>query len=133
MPPVSWCRILAPFILVAGLSSTADAATYERGYHALQIWDETAMNTVPWVMDMWLKFMLAVFAAGLFFIWRHPIARWLVGGFVVVALVFVFVIPALGLVPLSGLAALTHVIFWSPGLYLLLKHRPFFGRYRGRV
>jgi len=31
----------------------------------------------------------------------------------------------MGLLTLSGLVALTHLIFWSPALFVLLKHRTF--------
>jgi hypothetical protein len=31
----------------------------------------------------------------------------------------------LGLVPLSGLFSLVHIICWSPALYILLTRRPF--------
>ena len=69
--------------------------------------------------------MTAAFAAGLLFVWRHSIARWVVGGLLMSVFTTMFILPAMGLTILSGLVALMHVIFWSPGLYLLLTKRPF--------
>lgn len=96
------------------------------GNKALQVWDEAAMNNASPALKAWLFFMTAVFAAGLLFIFHHKPARWVVGGFVIMALVAVFIVPAMGLTMFSGLAALLHVIFWTPGLYLLLREAAFF-------
>lgn len=103
----------------------AQAVAYESGHQALQIWDDVAMKTAPPIIKGWLVVLLGSFALGLLFIWRHVAARWLVGGFVLMMVFGVFAIPALNLVPLSGLIALLHLVFWTPGLLLMLKERPF--------
>ena len=103
----------------------AFAADYSSGHQALQIWDDQAKANMPTWVFYWLISMASVFACGLFFIKRHVEARWLVGGFVLGLFFSRFAIPALGLVPLSGLVALVHLVFWSPALYLMLKNRPF--------
>lgn len=56
--------------------------------------------------------------------WR---AGWwvVVGGFLATILIAGFLVPALGLQPLSGLFALVHLICWTPGLILLLRERAF--------
>ncbi len=115
-------------LLVGVVSSEAIAATYESGHLALQVFDDNAMSNTPEPVKFWLMFMGACFAAGLLFVWRHAIARWVVGGFLLTILCVMFALPALGLPPLSGLLALLHLILWSPGLYLLLKHRPFLAK-----
>lgn len=114
-------------ILLAGLISieNAVAATYEPGHQALQLWNETAMNNAPQWMNIWLSVMVGSFALGILFVWHHVAARWLVGGFILMVLFVFFVAPILELTPFSGLFALLHIIFWTPGLIILLKERPF--------
>ncbi len=105
---------------------SAVAATYEPGYGALQLWNETAMNAAPEWLKIWLSVLVGSFALGLFFVWRHVAARWLVGGFILMVLIVLFLIPAMGITPFAGLTALLHIIFWVPGFLILLKERPFF-------
>ncbi len=104
------------------------AATYEPGHRALQIWNDTAMNNAPQWLQIWLFVLVGSFALGILFVWHHVAARWLVGGFILMALFVLFAMPALGLVPLSGLIALLHIVFWLPGLLKMLKERPVFQR-----
>ena len=118
-------RVCGSALLVAGTSAGAWAAGYQSGHHALELFDDNAMRNAPQILSLWLMFMTASFAAGLLFVRRHVIARWAVGGFVLTILCVMFILPALGLPALSGLLALIHLIFWSPALYLLLRHRPF--------
>lgn len=108
------------------LGTTAHAATgYQSGHTALEVWNAEGQANAPQWVQIWLMIMLASFALGLLFVWKRVEARWVVGGFITSILVSGFVIPALGLVSLSGLIALMHLIFWSPALFLLLKNRPF--------
>lgn len=108
------------------ISTGAQAATgYESGHSALQVWNAEGQANAPQWVQIWLMIMLASFALGLLFVWKRVEARWAVGGFITSIVVSGFVIPALGLVSLSGLIALMHLIFWSPALYFLLKNRPF--------
>lgn len=107
------------------LPAVVSADDYSSGHQALQVWDDEAQANMPEWIKYWLLGMVSVFALGLLFVWRHIEARWLVGGFVAGLLFSKFAVPALGLVPLSGLVALIHVVFWSPALYLMLKNRPF--------
>lgn len=120
-----WRVGIFTFLLWAVSPTSLIAAPFESGYKALEIWDDKAMQTAPLALKIWLYFMTAVLAAGLLFIWRHPIARWIVGGTIGIILAVGFLAPALGLVTYAGLASLSHLIFWSPGLYLLLKEKPF--------
>lgn len=108
------------------LSTAAQAATgYESGHTALEIWDAEGQANAPQWVQIWLMIMLASFALGLLFVWKRVEARWVVGGFITAILISRLGIPAMGIVKLSGLVALVHLIFWSPALYLLLKNRPF--------
>lgn len=118
-------QFLVPAVLVSALLASTGAGAYEPGNQALQLWnDEGIANSPQWVQT-WLMVMLVSFAMGLLFVWKRVEARWVVGGFIAAILISRLGIPALGIVKLSGLVALVHLIFWSPGLYLMLKNRPF--------
>lgn len=121
----AWWLLLSVFSLF--LSSMVQAETYTSGHGALQLWDDQAKANLPEWIRYWLLFMLAVFACGLLFVWRHVEARWLVGGVIAGLLFSRFAVPALDLAPLSGLVALVHLVFWSPALFFMLKNRPFVG------
>lgn len=116
--------------LLLGLSlafgTAVHAATgYQPGHTALEVWNAEGQANAPQWVQTWLMIMLASFALGLLFVWKRVEARWVVGGFITAVLISRFAIPAMGIVKLSGLVALVHLIFWSPALYLLLKNRPF--------
>lgn len=75
---------------------------------------------------IWIVSATACFAVGLLFVWRHSIARWVVGCYIAgfVALIISSTFDAVQL-KLSGFYALVHIVFWSPALYQLLTKRPF--------
>ncbi len=105
---------------------TIYAKPYDAGNGALELWNEQGIANSPQWVQHWLIIMVSSFALGLLFIWKHIEARWVVGGFITGLLFSKFILDnILGLAPLSGLIAMVHLIFWSPGLYLLLKNRPF--------
>ena len=107
-------------------AQTARARQYESGHHALEVFDAAGMEATPeWVMA-WIAFATLCFAAGLFFVHRHRIARWVVGGYVAgfAALVASSIFDS-DLFRLAGFNAFVHVIFWTPALYHLLSERPF--------
>ena len=118
---------LALLALLIAAPLTALSQEYAVGHEALEIWNMDAMENTPSWVKIWLMIMMANFAFGLFFVWKHPIARWVVGGFIVSILIAEAVPPSLGMVALSGFIALMHVICWSPALYQLLTKRPFLG------
>ena len=125
---IIWIKSLVavPLLLFSiVISAPALAQTFEPGHKALQLWNAEAMDRVPPAVEIWLYFMMAVLVTGLLFVWRHRGARWIVLGTVGIVLSFGFLVPALGMTPFTGLAALTHLIFWSPGLYILLRDKPF--------
>ena len=109
-------------IWVAGAQ---DVSGYESGPGALQVFDGDGMAATPLWVQVWIAIMLASFAAGLLFVWKQPIARWAVGGFIAPFVVGGPIYGALGWPFLSGAIALNHLIFWSPALFLLLTRRPF--------
>lgn len=121
---------LLKLVLMVGFSlgvtfSTTMAAPYESGHQPLELWDGAAMENVPVLIKYWLYFMTAVLALGLLFIWRHTFARLIIGGTLVMFLSLGLLAPQFGIPILAGLAALGHVVCWTPGLIYSLKTRPF--------
>jgi hypothetical protein len=119
-------RILAGLLLCCVVAiEPALSQPYESGHQPLQIWDNAARANMPLWVSIWLGIMMTTFALGLLFLRRHAEARWVVGGFIGMILVTVATGRVFGLVPLSGLFSLVHLICWSPALYVLLTRRPF--------
>ena len=109
----------------AWVAAAQTVTEYESGPGALQVFDNDGMASAPLWVQIWIVIMLASFAAGLLFVWKQPIARWAVGGFIAPFIVAGPIYGALGWPFLSGAIALNHLIFWSPALFLLLTQRPF--------
>ncbi|MEL7500607.1 MAG: hypothetical protein AAFN77_23645 [Planctomycetota bacterium] len=101
-------------------------AEYKKGHHPLEIFDATMEGTPRWV-KIWIVLSTAWFLCGLFFVWQHSIARWVVGCHIagLMALVASSIFNSV-LVKLSGFNALAHIVFWSPALFRLLTEQPFF-------
>lgn len=105
-------------------TSTAWSADYVKGHAALEIFDSEGMSLAPTWVKYWIGFMALSFISGIFFVKNHVIARWVVGGFFF-GFVLTSLAPLLNIVVLSGFIALIHIVCWSPGLFKLLKARPF--------
>ncbi|MGI9291493.1 MAG: hypothetical protein ACR2QG_09505 [Gammaproteobacteria bacterium] len=118
---------LAALLFVMNEPALAQPAEqlYQSGHQPLEIWDNEARTNMPQWVQIWLAFMMSSFAVGLFFVYRHVEARWVVGGFVAMMVLSIVSGRVFGLVPLSGLFSVIHLICWSPALYILLTHRPF--------
>ncbi len=114
----------AILLTVPGASAQAPEG-YVSGVGPLQYFDHAAIIGSPLWLKIWLGIMVATFAAGLFFVPKHAVARWAVGGFLMPFLVMSSIIDALGWPFLSGSIALAHLLFWTPALVLLLWQRPF--------
>jgi len=109
------------------------AEEYAKGHGALQVFDAEGMAATPLWVQMWVGFMLVMFATGLFaFAWKQPLARWVAGGFILSALFGESIFNAFGLPFLSGSIAILHLVFWTPGLILLLMQRPFLDPEQGK-
>lgn len=123
--------LAATMTALVGVSSAAQE--YAKGNGALEDFSGEGFAASPEWVQIWVLFMVAVFAVGLFvFAWRKPIARWAAGGFILAAVFSNVAFPALGLPALSGSLAIAHLIFWTPALVLLLKQRPFSNPEEGR-
>ena len=117
--------VVATLLLSLVSIDPALAQPYASGHQPLELWDEVGRASMPRWVSIWLAILMTTFALGLLFVRRHVEARWVVGGFVAMMLVTVASGRLLGLLPLSGLFSLVHIICWSPALYVLLKRRPF--------
>jgi len=123
-------RLAMLLVLSLGVASAVVAQSeqaYPVGSGALEIFDFDSMENVPQWVQVWMNIMMLSFVAGLLFVWKHVIARWVVAGFILGVVVGIGIAPQLGILPLSGFIALIHLIFWSPALYQLLTKRPFMG------
>ena len=114
------------FIVFLGLliASNAWGADYAKGHGALEIFDSEGIKLAPSWVKIWIAFMALSFFSGLFFVKNHVIARWVVGGFLV-GFLLTSIAPSLNIVVLSGFIGLVHIVCWSPGLFQLLRSRPF--------
>jgi len=107
------------------------ASEFESGHGALQVFDGDGFASAPVWVRIWVGIMLASFALSLLFVWRQPIARWVLGGILCSFFLTPLVFQALGLPYLSGAIAIGHIVFWSPALILLLLRRPFLNAANG--
>ena len=107
----------------------AFASEYPKGHHALEIFDAEGIEATPFGVMVWIVVSTACFLAGLFFIRRHAIARWVVGCYVAGFMFLVFLsVFSLVQLQLAGFLSLNHLIFWSPAFYQLITKRPFMAR-----
>jgi hypothetical protein len=110
-------------LAAAGLVAGAlPAVAAEPLPHSLQIWDNAARAAIPTPLKIWLAFLALTFAASLFFVRRHPAARWAAGGFVLSHLVVAAIEFATDV--RVGAVSLAHVICWTPALVMLARELP---------
>ena len=112
---------------VLSVSVAQEPALYTPGHGALQVFDEQGWQATPQWVQVWIGIMAMSFLAGVLFVKNHPPARWLFGGFIAGIVFSQIAFPMFNLLPLSGLVALVHIVFWSPGLYKLIRERAFLG------
>ena len=121
---------LAAFTMLALYTPLAfaavDESSYESGHGALQRFSSGAgIAATPLWVQIWLILLGATFLSSLFFVRKHPIARWAIGGILVSVPLTPVIVRSLGWPFLGGAIALGHLVFWSPALFLLLTRRPF--------
>ena len=92
--------------------------------HALQLWDNDARTSLPTFLFAWLVFMMSTYLASLFFVRHESGARWVIGGVIVShALVVLLELGDLATMR-KGLVSLTHVIGWTPALFVVARELP---------
>ena len=66
--------LTSPLVFVATVATGAQE--YKKGYRALEIFDAEGREATPPEVWVWIVVATSCFAAGLFFVRRHSIARW---------------------------------------------------------
>ncbi|BFM15610.1 hypothetical protein R50073_17930 [Maricurvus nonylphenolicus] len=107
------------------MAFSAFAADPVSGHQPLQIWDDEARNNLPAWVQVWLTILKLAILPSVFFAWKYVEARWVLASIVAGVTFSNLIAPQLGLLPLAGLTSLTHVIFWTPAIVVLIKNRPF--------
>jgi len=120
----SWVLFGAAFILCL-FSGLAFSADQEEVHRALRLFDEEGRANASDAVKAWLKVMTVMLLSSLLFVWKRVEARWIAGGVILMLLFSRLIVPTFEIPFLEGLASLTHVILWSPGLYFLLSRRIF--------
>ncbi len=106
-------------------SSLAVAAEPENVHRALRLFDEEGRANASNEVKIWLKVMTVMLLSSLLFAYKRVEARWVAGGVILMLIFSRLIVPALEIPFLEGLASLTHVLLWSPGLYFLLRRQTF--------
>lgn len=115
---------LVVFVLLWGMDVLA-VESYPKGHGPLEVFDADGFAATPLWVQLWVGFLMSTFAAGLFFVRNHALARWASGGFIVSAATGHLTFSILGLPFLGGSIAIMHIVCWTPALVLLLLKRPF--------
>jgi len=105
------------FVSVSFFASPAEAS------FALQEWNMETRLGAPLALKIWLGSMLVANLASVFFLRRHVPARWVLGAFVVSHLWITYAEATGAFVVYGGMVSLGHIIFWTPAILSLLRHR----------
>lgn len=108
------------------LAKAQDETLYEAGHGALQKFGSSAgIAATPLWVQIWLIVLGICLLSSLFFVRRHAVARWVIGGIIVSIPLTPVLVRSLGLPFLGGAIALGHLIFWMPAFLMLVLQRPF--------
>ena len=99
---------------------------YSVGHGALDVFNKDGFLSTPVWVQAWLVILISTFIASTYFAWKHALARWATGGFILSMTMGHTVFGLLGLPFLGGSIAIMHLVCWSPTLFFLLLKRPFF-------
>jgi len=89
---------------------------------ALEEWNAAARDALVTPVKVWLGLMMLTNIAAIGFLKNHVAARWVFAGFVI-SHGLVIAMSAQGMAVLAGQVSLFHIIFWTPGMIMLLRHR----------
>lgn len=109
---------IALLICVSAIWLTPEASALG----ALDKWDDAARLALPVHIKVWLGAMLLTNIATIGFLKNHIAARWVFAGFVV-SHGIVMAMWAMDTSVLAGQVSLFHIVFWTPGAFMLLRHR----------
>ena len=85
-------------------------------------WNTAARTALPVHIKVWLGMMMLTNLAAIGFLKNHVAARWVFGGFIL-SHGLVMVMWAMEHTILAGQISLFHIIFWTPGAFMLLRRR----------
>lgn len=110
----------------ASTAFAQDESLYEAGHGALQRFSSGAgIAATPLWVQIWLIILGVCLLSSLFFVRRHAVARWVIGGIIVSIPLTPILVRAVGLPFLGGAIALGHLVFWMPAFVMLVLQRPF--------
>ena len=89
---------------------------------ALEEWNAAARDALATPVKVWLGLMMLTNIAAIGFLKNHVAARWVFAGFVI-SHGLVIAMSAQGMSVLAGQVSLFHIIFWTPGMIMLLRRR----------
>jgi hypothetical protein len=90
---------------------------------ALEEWNAAARDALPTPVKIWLGLMLLSNLAALVFVRKHVAARWVFVGFLVSHFLVLIGFWVTETPILAGQVSLFHIIFWTPGIYMLWRTR----------
>lgn len=107
-------------------AALAVESQYSVGHGALDVFNKDGFLATPLWVQVWVVLLISTFVIGFYFAWKHSLARWAVGGFILSMTMGHTVFGLLNLPFLGGSIAIMHLICWSPALLILLVKRPYF-------
>lgn len=108
------------------IAMAQDETLFEAGHGALQKFGSSAgIAATPLWVQIWLIILGICLLSSLFFVRRHAVARWVIGGIIVSIPLTPVLVRSLGFPFLGGAIALGHLIFWMPAFLILVIQRPF--------
>ena len=109
-----------------GAAFAQDESLYEAGHGALQRFGSGAgIAATPLWVQIWLIILGICLLSSVFFVRRHAVARWVIGGIIVSIPLTPVLVRAMGFPFLGGAIALGHLVFWMPAFVMLFLQRPF--------
>lgn len=123
--PVTKSLMSIALLLFYPNSGWAVESQYSVGHGALDVFNKDGFLTTPLWVQVWVVLLISTFVMGFYFAWKHPLARWAVGGFILSMTMGHTVFELLNLPFLGGSIAIMHLVCWSPMLFLLLLKRPY--------
>lgn len=120
--------LTAALTLIFPQIASATEELYARGHGALEVFSDGGILLSPTWVQVWIVCLLGTFVIGIFFVWKHPLARWVLAGFIISMTAGRVVFDLLGLPFFGGSIAIVHLVCWSPLLALLLLKRPYFDK-----
>lgn len=113
-PVISMLMLIA----IAALLVSPQVAAVE----ALEEWNVASRDVLATPVKVWLGLMMLTNISAIGFLKNHVAARWVFAGFVI-SHGLVILMSAQGMSVLAGQVSLFHIIFWTPGMVMLLRCR----------